>query len=104
MEYYIASISGEESSGITDKLDEIYTYLQNNYINHCSLDNLSEQFYISKYYLSHEFKKKYGEGISSYITKLRINRAKELLRFSLKNVNEIASMCGISDSNHFLKI
>ena len=70
----------------------------------CSLDELSEQFYMSKYYLSREFKQQYGEGISSYVAKLRITRAKELLRFSDLKTGEIATICGISDSNHFLKV
>lgn len=88
---------------IDEKLEEIHLYLEKNYMHDCSLDKLSEQFYISKYYLSREFTAKYGENISSYITNLRITRAKELLRFSPKKMNEIATLCGINDSNHFLK-
>lgn len=88
---------------VSEKLDEIYLYLQENYMHDCSLDNLAKQFYISKYYLSREFKQKFGEGISSFIIKLRIARAKELLSFSSKNINEIAIICGFNDSSHFLK-
>lgn len=85
------------------KLGEIQSYLEKNYMQPCSLEKLSKQFYMSKYYLSREFKQRYGEGISSYLTKLRITRAKELLRFSDMSISEIASSCGVNDSNHFLK-
>lgn len=88
---------------IDDKLDEIHMYVSQNYMNDCSLETLSEKFYVSKYYLSREFANKFGENLSSYLTGLRITRAKQLLRFSTKKVNEIASLCGINDSNHFLK-
>lgn len=86
------------------KLAELQAYLEKNYMNSCSLDELSKQFFMSKYYLSREFKKYFGEGISSYLSKLRITRAKELLRFSDLSTGEIATMCGINDSNHFLKV
>lgn len=86
------------------KLEEIQSYLQKNYMNSCSLDELSERFYVSKYYLSREFKLRFGEGISSYVAKLRINRAKKLLRFTEMSTGEIASICGVNDSNHFLKM
>lgn len=86
------------------KLGEIQAYLEKNYMHPCSLEKLSKEFYMSKYYLSREFKQHYGEGISSYLTKLRITRAKELLRFSDMSTSEIANICGVNDSNHFLKI
>lgn len=86
------------------KLWEVRAYLDKNFTQPCSLDSLSQEFYMSKYYLSREFKRHFGEGISSYLAKLRITRAKELLRFSSMRTGEIATACGINDSNHFLKV
>lgn len=91
-------------TSMADKLDEILHYLQNHFTEPVTLEDLADTFYISKYYLSREFKKKYGEGVNACISTLRINRSKELLRFTDKKVNEISDMCGIPDTNYFIKL
>ena len=67
------------------------------------LDELSRKFYISKYYLTREFKKAYGETIFQHIIAMRINYAKRLLRFTDKSVDEIAELCGFHDQSYFTK-
>ena len=91
-------------TSMDEKLDEILHYLQTHFTENITLEDLSEMFYISKYYLSREFKKKYGEGINSCINLFRINRGKELLRFTDKSIHEISEMCGIPDTNYFIKL
>ncbi len=86
------------------KLEDVKSYIQNNYTASLTLENLSERFLLSKCYLSREFKRKYNEGIPSYINNLRINRAKEMLRFTDKKISEIAILCGITDINYFIKL
>ncbi|MCR4586765.1 MAG: helix-turn-helix transcriptional regulator, partial [Lachnospiraceae bacterium] len=68
-----------------------------------SLDDLSAAFYISKYHLCREFKKKYGESITDYIRNKRITKAKELLRFSDLHIGDIAGEIGVPDTNYFIK-
>ena len=47
--------------------------------------------------LNSKFTKQYGIGIEEYIDNRQLNAAKELLRFSIKPVEEIASESGIGD-------
>ena len=44
---------------LSDKLKTILHYLDEHYTENISLDQLAEQFFISKYYLSREFKKEF---------------------------------------------
>jgi AraC-like DNA-binding protein/mannose-6-phosphate isomerase-like protein (cupin superfamily) len=93
-----------KDTSIAMKLSTIRSYIDENFMNKISLDLLAEQFYISKFHLSREFKELYGVTIGNYIQLQRINYAKKLLRFSDKSIEVIAYECGISDVSYFNKV
>lgn len=95
--------SGSDSA-LSEKLKNVLRYLDEHYTEEISLDYLAEQFYISKYYLSREFKKEYGTTIIQYILTKKITNAKELLRYSNASIEEIAVLCGIDDASYFNKV
>lgn len=94
----------EPAGSIRDKLSSIRDYLNENYTHKILLEDLAEEFYVSKYHLSREFKNEYDITIGNYLLNLRIARAKELLRFSGMPIEEIAGECGISDTSYFTKV
>lgn len=93
-----------KDTSIAMKLSTIRSYIDENFMNKISLDLLAEQFYISKFHLSREFKELYGVTIGNYIQLQRINYAKKLLRFSDKSIEVIAYECGIPDVSYFNKV
>lgn len=96
--------NGNDDSALTNKLKGVLCYLDEHYTENISLDRLAEQFYISKYYLSREFKKEYGTTIIQYVLAKKITNAKELLRYSNSSIEEIARLCGIDDASYFNKV
>ena len=96
--------NGQETTELALKLKNVAAYLDEHYAESVSLDSLSEQFFISKYYLSREFKKEYGITIVQYLLTKKITHAKELLRYSTSSIEEIAGLCGIDDASYFNKI
>ncbi len=103
----VCTESGEDESSdsaLNAKLKSILHYLDEHYTENISLDFLAEQFYISKYYLSREFKKEYGTTIIQYVLAKKITNAKELLRYSNSSIEEIARLCGIDDASYFNKV
>lgn len=93
-----------ESATVSRKhleLVEIKAYLDEHYTQRIVLDDLTEKFFINKYYLARIFKETYGTTINSYLISKRITRAKQLLRFSDLTVDEIGSAVGMSDANYF---
>ncbi len=94
----------DNDSALGEKLKNVLRYLDEHYTEEISLDYLAEQFYISKYYLSREFKKEYGTTIIQYVLTKKITNAKELLRYSNASIEEIAVLCGIDDASYFNKV
>ncbi len=97
-------MSEYSDNNISLKLSSIRSFIDENYQDKISLDQLAEQFYISKFHLSREFKAQYGVTIGNYILLQRINLAKKLLRFTDKSIELIAAECGIPDASYFNKV
>ena len=67
-------------------LFDIKDYLDTHYPDKITLDDLSEAFFINKFYLTRIFKEHYGVTINNYLLQIRITHAKQLLRFSSKTI------------------
>ena len=89
------------SSNKTDILETIRKYLDDNYKKKITLDEISESYYINKYYLTRIFKKKYGVSITTYVTNLRITHSKQDLRFSEKTIQQIGIENGFEELYYF---
>lgn len=94
----------EEQSSLPPKkqiIKPVKEYLDQNYKEKITLDGLANQFYINKYYLTKTFKEQYGVSITTYLQSIRITRAKQLLRFTEKSVEEIGYECGLGAPHYF---
>lgn len=99
----VNSISEESDTALQAKLKTVLAHIDANFTSDIRLDELAHRFDISKYYLTREFKRAYGETIFQHIISLRINYAKRLLRFTDKSVEEISALCGFNDQSYFSK-
>lgn len=95
-----SSILKEESSDSI--IDRAKLYIENNYRERdVSLDDVSREVDISPYYFSKLFKEETGENFIEYITRIRIEKAKELLMETSYSMKEICAQVGYSDPNYF---
>lgn len=85
-------------------VDEVRKYLDEHYGEKITLDDLAARFYMDKFYLGKVFKDQYGATINTYIQSLRITKAKQLLRFSEKTVEEIGYEVGIGAPAYFSRV
>ncbi|HEY8463112.1 MAG TPA: helix-turn-helix domain-containing protein [Bacillota bacterium] len=79
-------------------------YMQLNFSRDLSLKEVSDHVGVSKSYLSRIFPEYAGEHFSSYLQRLRLERAKELLRYTNDRIYEIASQVGFWNSRYFSKV
>lgn len=75
---------------------KIIDYISNNFSEKITLDDLSERFYLSKVSICSAFKRAMNCTVGEYLIRIRLNKAKQLLSFTKKSVEEIASLCGFS--------
>ena len=86
------------------ELAAVKEYLDEHYTEKIALDDLSEHFFINKFYLSKIFKETYGTTVNNYLISKRITRAKQLLRFTDMAVEEISVAVGMGDANYFSRM
>src|SRR6056297_3032036 len=102
---FIKSIIKEllkNKNGFTGNINDIIAYININI--YITLDETSEFFNISPYYLSKVFKKETGLNFSEYISITKINISKNLLIHTDMQIVNIAIDLGYSEANYFSKV
>lgn len=84
-------------------INKIIVFIDRNLSKNLSLRILSEEINISKFYLHRIFKSNIGESLSSYIMRLRLERAAYYLKSSSKSLTEIASHTAYSQQESLSK-
>ena len=79
-------------------------YLDEHYAERITLDDLSNRFFINKYYLSKMFKEEFGMPVIAYLLDVRITHAKQMLRFTDESVEKIGMECGLGALHYFSRI
>lgn len=85
-------------------LIDVKEYIDSHYAEKITLDKLSEEFLINKYYLERIFKEQFGTSIISYLLNIRVTHAKRLLRFTDKSVEQVGLECGIYPLYYFSRM
>jgi YesN/AraC family two-component response regulator len=91
----------DESS---QKIYTIANYIHNHYSGELTLNSLSREFFISPYYLSHQFKDVTGYTLTQYIQMTRIRNVQYLLLNTKKKISELADECGFTSFSQFNRI
>ena len=79
-------------------------YMNANYADPMTLDDLAERIYATKQTLNYHFKKDLGCTPMNYLLRLRLTKVKELLATSDRSIEEIADRCGFSSGNYLTLI
>ena len=79
-------------------------YLQEHLSEEMSLAILSEEFHLNPQYISQLFKNEIGVGFLTYLTNIRMEKAKKLLLSTSLSVARIAEQSGYSDYRVFTKV
>ncbi len=82
-------------------IEVLKTFMHEHYNEDLSVSEIAEKAYLSPCYANYIFKKETGFTLMEYLTKIRIEEAKRLLRDSLLKVYEIADKVGYKSSSYF---
>ena len=85
-------------------IEEIRTFLQSHYQYEITRDSVAAQFGISPNHLSRLFHTAGKTTFSAYLTQVRIERAKHLLKNYNLKLDDIAARCGYNDTPYFCHV
>ncbi|MDO4276844.1 MAG: response regulator [Eubacteriales bacterium] len=84
---------------------KITAYIQSHYCTRLSLNDLSEHFGYTSSYINRIFKKELGIPPLQYITNLKMQKAKELLRMEQPmDIQDVAAAIGYEDARYFSRV
>ena len=87
-----------------EALENAVKYIESNFTENITLDDIAKSCYINKYYLSHIFKEHFGCSVKDYIIKKRIDTAKFIICQNTLSISAIAELVGIPDCNYFCRL
>lgn len=85
-------------------LGGVMEYIHEHYAEPVSLEQAAARVPISPYYLSHIFRDELGMTFLEYVTRVRIEEAKELLVSTDMRIRDIAAQVGYDDAGYFAKV
>jgi len=91
------SAGGDRQTEITK---QAIAYANEHYLEDIKLLDVADSMGVSYHHLSHTFKAVSGFSFREYLTLLRVNKARELLRDESLNITRISSSSGFSEHKH----
>lgn len=96
---------GASYQGVHQVIRKAIDYLNTHYQDNVTLNSLSSKLNINANYLSDLFKKEMGMGYREYLTRIRINHAKQLLSSGENySVQEISEYVGYANERYFVDV
>ena len=92
---------GKDPSALVIKVSN---YVQKHLSEPIKVEDIAKDLYMGRSRLSTNFKKETGMDLSSFITGLKINEAKRLLRYTDKTFAAISLYLGFSSQSHFTRV
>ncbi len=93
-----------KEDGESQIIREAKAYIETHVYKDISLDLVAKQINISPYYFSKIFKEETGKNFIDYITDIRIEKAKQLLKDKALSIKEICIGVGYKDPNYFSRL
>lgn len=109
IESYLAAVAGrirEKRAGkMANVIERVRAYIEQNYANgSLTVADIGKAVYLSSTYVSLLFKQETGQTVGEYLTQVRVEKAKELLRDPQYKFYDICHAIGYTDPSYFTKL
>jgi len=98
---YVGDIKRKNYNSV---IEQVKSIINEKYFEDIKIEDLAKEVYLSPNYLCNLFKEEVGVSIIDYLTTVRINFAKKLLKTSDKKMYEIAEMTGFNSASYFSNV
>lgn len=100
------ALAGEgriQSDTVSETLvSKVLSYIGSHYAENITLDSVADQFFVSKYHLSHEFSEAVGTSVYKYIIMKRLVAARQLIADGM-SPGDACHECGYRDYANFYR-
>ena len=86
------------------KIDKVYQYINNNFKQHITLDDIAEEVSMTVPAFCRYFKKVTGKTFTKLVNEYRVVHATKLLSESQMSITDICYECGFNNFSHFNKL
>lgn len=100
----VGNLETSKEKEIKGLIRKAIKYIDKNFHQNISLDDVAKEMNMSYHYFSKFFKDSTGKNFVDYLTDLRIEKSKNILKDVTINVKEVCFEVGYSDPNYFSKI
>ncbi|MGG1312048.1 MULTISPECIES: AraC family transcriptional regulator [Cohnella] len=97
----IREIREEQTSTVIDRAK---AYIRQRFTEDLSLEDVAEFVHLNPFYFSKVFKQHVGETFIDFLTRLRIEKAKQLIREDQFSIKEVCYEVGYKDPNYFSRV
>ena len=100
---YTACFPAVPSDRYTANAALIQSYLDHNYLEEFTLDDLAAHFHLNKFHLLEVFREVTGYTIKRYIMLKRISHAKNQLYYTGNDISQVALESGFNSTSNFIR-
>ncbi|MGQ7889111.1 response regulator transcription factor [Paenibacillus sp. WC2504] len=87
-----------------EPVEKAKTYIEQHLAEDLTLSVVAGEIYLNPSYFSNLFKIQTGENFLNYVTRIRMEKARELLKDRILKLNEIANKIGYQNPKYFTKL
>ncbi len=99
-----SNVTNKKEEKVGNIVQEARRFIESNFSRDISLDDVAGSVDVSPYYFTRMFKEETGETFVEYLTRVRIEHARELIRDQALPIWEVSQAVGYSDPNYFSRI
>src|SRR5690554_189291 len=96
--------SGSLNKREIETIQEVSRYINTDYENQITINQLYDQFGLSPSKLQEGFRLMYGHTVTEYVREVRIKKAEELIKNTDMNISEVVYSIGLTSRSYFSKI
>ena len=104
LDAFLDAVYESRSLSSSRQLADALSYIRTHHMLNLTLEDVAAQVYVSPFYLSHMFKEKLGVTFVEYLTRVRVETAKNYLLNTQLPITAIAEKVGYEDASYFGKV
>ena len=99
-----SALKDEKRYSQKNNINQAIEFIYENYWKNFSLNEVAQAAHLSPYHFSRVFKAEVGQTPFEFLLDIKIEKAKELLRYEDKSITEICFECGFNTSSYFTRV